>query len=352
MHHTRNFLLYVAATLVAGCGVELAPPAPLEQTTDGNDSAVRPVDDGLAAWPDPFADAEDCEDFQNYPDVPPYEGPADHCGRNRVNPGCPDGVECEIPDSGWEGPYNIYADNCHDAANCGVEAGENCEDISTGILSCTGNTSGLGGHTVNYTVMPYTPPEEPDEGTTGGDSGSGSGSSDTGDDEPDQWLVCLSEPQHSDPDATKCCWLQDSETPQTGDGDPGHACYEYRCGNQANDDGGEVLPPGECWPTPSEDPPCDPPWSDEALECCQEHTKRWDHALPHMCRESSYDNQVDFRCDVYVQCVEAAGWPPEGSSSSDDGSSTDDGSEESTSSGGLSTTGYGQGSYGTSGGTE
>lgn len=253
--------------------------------------------DGTSIVPRNGVEGFDCSLFQNYPDPPAWNGPGDHCTHDRgENPGCPEGLgeTCEVPDSGWEGPYNIYKDNCHDAASCGVDAGV-CADITTGILSCTGNTEGIGGHTVNYSVFPGTGQYEGD------------------------YIVCLSEPQQSDPDAGKCCWVQDDDTPDTGTGEPGHACYDYRCGSQAQDDGGTSLPAGQCWPTLSQDPPCGTEWTNEALECCQEYASRWDHSLAKWCTEAGYDTQVQFRCEAYAQCVESAGGtlpePPGGTGS-------------------------------------
>ncbi|MEM9462287.1 MAG: hypothetical protein AAGF11_49495 [Myxococcota bacterium] len=347
----RSLVLAATTIGLVGCMADEAGPDPLitEPASSGPGDPLPPAGGELVAWPDPFGDRTDCEDFQNYPPVPPYVAPGDHCSVSNPTPECPPELEdiCEIPCSGWEGPYNIYGDNCHDAANCGVGAGQECGQ-ETGILSCTGNTSGIGGHTVNYTVVPYEAPEDETSGTSG-TSGTTGDATDTTGNEPDQWVICLSEPQHTNCNASKCCWLQDSPTPQTGEGEPGHACYEARCGSQAQDDGGTVLPVGECWPTISNEPPCDPPWSQEALECCQEYTKRWDHALPKMCKNSTYENQVDFRCDVYVECVEAAGWPPnQGASSSSDGgdSSSSTGDSPVGTEGAASGTGGTSGSYG------
>ena len=303
-------------------------------------SACYVQDDGADA--EPFYDLDekpvvprssvegfDCSLFQNYPDPPDWEGPGDHCDHDPgENPGCPAGLgeTCEVPDSGWEGPYNIFGDNCHDAASCGVDAGV-CAEITTGILSCTGNTQGIGGHTVNYSVFPGTGQYEGDH------------------------IVCLSEPQHPDPDASKCCWVQDDDTPDTGTGQPGHACYEHRCGSQAQDDGGTSLPSGQCWPTPSSEPPCGTTWNSQALACCQQYASRWDHALDEWCSETGYDTQIQFRCEAYAACVESAGGtlpePPQ---------ETGSGGEESGSTGGddLGTTGDdGSGSTGgtTYGGT-
>jgi hypothetical protein len=187
-----------------------------------------------------------------------------------------------------------------DRGLCGVDAGT-CADIDTGILSCTGNTSGIGGHTINYSVVPGTGVHE------------------------GKFVICLSEPQSADPNAGKCCWVQDTDVPKTAPGQPGNACYNYQCGSQATSTGGTALPAGKCWPTASDAPPCKPPWNKTALACCKDWAKRWDHALPKMCSIQSYNNQVGFRCDAYAACIEAAGWqPPGGSTGSDSGSSGDD----------------------------
>lgn len=244
-------------------------------------------DDSTYVERDVQIDGYDCSLFQNYPAPPPYNAPGPHCNQNNPsppNPGCPAGVgdQCEIPDSGWEGPYNIYKDNCHDAASCGVDAGD-CANVTTGILSCGGNTSGTGGHTVNYSVFP----------------GKGANLG--------KWIVCLSEPQKNDPDADKCCWVQNTQTPQTAAGQPGHACYDYQCHPQNEDHGGTALPSGQCWPTPSSDPPCGTTWNNAALVCCQNYAKRWDHSLPKWCSQNGYNTQVQFRCEAYAECVQSAG---------------------------------------------
>ena len=233
---------------------------------------------------DTSVEGADCSLFKNYPAPPPYVAPGPHCTKvgAPANPGCPDGLVCPVPASGWEGPYNIYKDNCHDAASCGVDAGV-CANVTTGILSCTGNTSGIGGHTVNYSVFPG-------EGDNTG-----------------KWVICLSEPQQANPDADKCCWVQDTKTPKTGQNDPGHACYEYQCHPQDKDGGGTALPAGQCWPTPSSDPPCGTTWDKEALACCQKYAKRWDHSLPKWCSENGYNTQIQFRCEAYAECVQSAG---------------------------------------------
>lgn len=231
----------------------------------------------------------DCSLFQNYPDPPPWEGAGPHCEKNNPtppNPGCAEGTEdvCEIPPSGWPGPYNIYRDNCHHAASCGVESGEEvCED-TTGILSCNHEiTDGPTGHTINYTVYPAPAPNQ------------------------GKFVICLSEPQHTDPNASKCCWIQDDKTPDTKDGDPGHACYEHHCHPQADDEGGTVLPVGECWPVVEDIFGCGDTWGPGSQECCAKHATYWDNSLKKWCSKKGYEQQLEHRCDIYADCVDKSG---------------------------------------------
>jgi hypothetical protein len=142
----------------------------------------------------------------------------------------------------------------------------------------------MGGHTVNYTIKPAPPPNQ------------------------GQHVVCLSEPQHSDPDADKCCWLQNGdECPSTNAGSSGAACYAYRCGSQARDEGGACV--DDPWPTPSDGPDCGSEWNSAARECCQDKTSYWDNSLSHACSQDAYDRQHQDRCDHYAECVNDAGAP-------------------------------------------
>jgi len=270
----------------------------LDEIVDVEDRTTV-VDDAITGF--------DCSLFKNYPAPPPWEGPGPHCEKNNPtppNPGCAPGTEgvCTIPPSGWPGPYNIYRDNCHHAASCGVESGEEvCED-TTGILSCNHDiTDGPTGHTINYTVYPAPAPNE------------------------GKWVICLSEPQHANPNNSKCCWVQDDKTPDTKDGEPGHACYEHHCHPQADDEGGAVLPVGECWPEVEDIFGCGDTWGKEALECCQKHATYWDKSLKKWCSKKGYEQQLEHRCDIYADCVDKSGGTlPEPPADDDDDDDDDD----------------------------
>lgn len=267
--------VFLLASLAA-CSAEFDDSA-LEESSD--DDAELVIEERT------IAGGGACDHIPGYPPPPDWEGPGDHCGKKRPkNPGCAPGTEgvCDIPCSYWPGPYDLYEDNCHNACDWGVSTGACCGQ-ETGILSCKGNTTGLTGHTVNYTV---TPAPAPNEG---------------------KFVVCLSEPQHSDPDATKCCWLQDSEDPETAQGEPGHACYRHRCNTQSEDDGGEVLPVGECWPDPGDVFGCGDTYDAAGIKCCKDHAKYWDGALAEWCDGENYPDQVANRCDAYIECIESIG---------------------------------------------
>ncbi|MFO0680168.1 MAG: hypothetical protein U0169_26840 [Polyangiaceae bacterium] len=112
------------------------------------------------------------------------------------------------------GPYNYCNHNCHHAANCGLDAGND------GIISCDGYANGqLGGHTVNWDEVPY--PE-----------GAGTG----------LHKFCASNSQA--PGSAACCWLQPEPTPNVASG-RGSSCAQTICGIYGCN--ATVLPKNEPW---------------------------------------------------------------------------------------------------------
>jgi len=127
--------------------------------------------------------------------------------REKVIPG-PDGgwvTEC----NGWEdgGPYNFCTWNCHNAATCGVQAGND------GVISCDGEgPSSASGHAVNWDTVPCA-----------GDAGSKCVG------------YCISEPQL--PGSAACCWEQTNGGAMNIASGPGLACANAICDR----DGGEIA---------------------------------------------------------------------------------------------------------------
>ena len=118
------------------------------------------------------------------------------------------GWVCEPNGYADGGPYDICRWNCHDAANCGLEAG------NKGIISCDGEPNGsIAGHAVNW--------DEVGDGT-----------------------FCISEPQL--PGSAACCWDQGGDFPDISSG-AGKSCADQICRR----DGGEVpWEAGEPWAPP------------------------------------------------------------------------------------------------------
>ena len=93
--------------------------------------------------------------------------------------------------STWDGGYNVIDHQCHHAACNGVEAG------SDGILACSGNTQGYGGHTINWSS-------------------------------PEPGRICLSEPQT--PGGEACCFdgsVSDGLPDMTSDF--AYGCFQEMC---------------------------------------------------------------------------------------------------------------------------
>ncbi len=120
---------------------------------------------------------------------------------------CADGSYC-VGQNCYRPPYNICNNNCHFAANCGLDAAVDVDAGqygNQGIVSCHGKNNGeIGGHTVNW-AGPL---------LVAGEAGTAPG-------------FCISEPQ-SPADAPACCWQQAGSDPTLTSG-AGEACAKKVC---------------------------------------------------------------------------------------------------------------------------
>jgi hypothetical protein len=117
------------------------------------------------------------------------------------------------------GDYDWYNNNCHDAANCGVDAGPK---ERTGIVRCIGSAGPhYAGHALNYVIGPCMVKSAGCQ------------------------TVCLFEPQAGQ-DSNQCCWEQPVGAINLQNG-KGQMCADQKCmgGNQGKQD---VLPPGQKLP--------------------------------------------------------------------------------------------------------
>lgn len=120
--------------------------------------------------------------------------------------------------------YNYLTNSCHQAANCGVNAGND------GIISCTGATSGPYGHTVVW--------DRPDSTRPG--------------------HICIAEPQLAGSQA--CCFDQanTSGTPNLSSA-AAQACIKQLCDKQYKDGGAVAMDGG---------------WDTGYLDCAQRNSTR------------------------------------------------------------------------------
>lgn len=112
----------------------------------------------------------------------------------------------------WDGGYNLCTNNCHHAANCGVDAGND------GVIACYGGDAGsLGGHSVNWDTVPCA------SGQTG-------------------TCYCVAEPQL--PGSAACCWNQPSGGGINVSSGDGLACVNKLC---RVDSGAVAFEAGVTW---------------------------------------------------------------------------------------------------------
>ena len=252
---------------------------------DGNVDADEECDDGNTEDGDGCSSACEIEPRCGDGSIDPGEECDDRNSRNgdgcssecKIEAFCEINGKCcepDIPGSGWCGPYNIYSNNCHNAANSGGARRLRRNIIPASILIHQAAARGKGDHTVNYTYHECEDSEDPNCAR-----------------------VCLSEPQSETEgielecedgsgetvSSGTCCWEQEkSKEPLTEEGDPGHQCYQQRCGCQAKPEGGSALPPGEYWPTPVQSPAqCffdhGGGNNNSCRNCCAKEARYWEH---------------------------------------------------------------------------
>lgn len=135
-----------------------------------------------------------------------------------VEPG-PDGRYCMEQCVGWGPDYDLCFQNCHHAANAGVDAGND------GIVSCNGTPNGaLDGHTINWSEV-----DCPDDTCPEGQCAPPS-------------CYCLAEPQQ--PGSEACCWEQSGGGGIDLGDEEGAKCALKLCGEDATP---VALPAGEKW---------------------------------------------------------------------------------------------------------
>lgn len=173
------------------------------------------------------------------------------------------------PDGGWitecngwadAGDYNICTWNCHNAANCGVDAGND------GIVACRGgNTGTIGGHSINWDTVPCA-----------GDAGATCKG------------YCLSEPQQ--PGSAACCWEQPAGGAINITSGPGLACANQKCGVDGGAvawDAGVVYETDTCADVSATKAAC--------LQCCITRSQQ-------VASKQAYLDACNPLCDVFDNC--------------------------------------------------
>jgi len=164
----------------------------------------------------------------------------------------PDGGYAVETDAWTPGSYNFITNSCHQAANAGVGAGND------GIISCNGQSSGPGGHTINWSnpangTVCISEPQRPGQGPVQPRTCNGTTASTCMAVTGCGWIVpngpCTGTPTGSQfgPGGT-CCF---PATVTNGRPDLSSAaaiaCLRWGCGNQYSSST-TALPAGQLWP--------------------------------------------------------------------------------------------------------
>jgi hypothetical protein len=188
-------------------------------------------------------------------------------------------VWSDAGDGGWVtgpncyadgGPYNLCNHNCHHAANCGLDAGND------GIISCDGYANGdLGGHTVNWDTV-----------ACAGDAGAACKK------------YCISDPQSSSSTAA-CCWEQPSGGAIDVSSGAGQACVNQICGV---DGGGTALDAGVPWDLTPNDCAASSSSNAECGACCNTNADYYRSMFDGGIAPEPYNSQIN---DYVVACANA-----------------------------------------------
>ena len=182
-------------------------------------------------------------------------------------------------ESGWIGPYEIYTNNCHHAANAGLSQ---WRDVM-GVLKCS-ETEYYLGHAANYSIGPC----------PSGDAKCTS--------------ICATEPQKGI-DGDPCCWEQttgEAVNVTTGEGE---SCAKVKCGLEAYGKQ-SVLPLGKLY---AGDGPSNcalrmfrsksPSFNvtdvlrTQCKTCCGEQTDRWKDHKEYEATRIAFDKECRNLCD-------------------------------------------------------